>query len=310
MLWDNNQDFCTSDYSFWIQLFEREWQFHIPMEQSAATLTTANFGLPPQNSAGFIHLLWENNKTLRICVKREFSEKTYSICISLVTKLSAGKLFSVPDYKGYLSFSSKICLRPAQIFCPSTYTLKKKKKTLYLYICLSIYLKIESSQYRGNSKNTLHWGRMTMAFTSALHNWLFLHCMFSLFSPFLHYGWERCCWISLFLFTGTSTNDEQQKFVFPGKKSPCSSARIEVAGADRVITGPHIRLIEDHGSGLTLQQFYYWNCRAECSTAEWDHLSLTFCLCIHSEVAEHRQEQEKLQMDVPEFHHSQEVVLM
>lgn len=154
MLWDNNQDFCTSNYSFWIQLFGREWQFHIPMEQSAATLTTANFGLPPQNSAGFTHLLWEKNKTLRICIKREFSEKTYSICISLVTKLFAGKLFSVPDYKEYLSFSSKICLRPAQIFCPSTSTLKKKKKT-YIYIYLSIYLKIESSQYRGNSKNTL-----------------------------------------------------------------------------------------------------------------------------------------------------------
>jgi len=45
------------------------------------------------------------------------------------------------------------------------------------------------------------------------------------------------------------------KFVFPGMKSPCSSSRIEVVVADQVITGPCIRLIEDCGSGLTLQQF-------------------------------------------------------
>lgn len=109
--------------------------------------------------------------------------------------------------------------------------------------------------------------------------WLtFLHCMFWLFSPFLHYVWDKCCWISLFLFIHTSTNDEQTKFVFPGKKSPCSSARIKVASVDQVITGLHIRLIEGHVSALTLQQFYCWNCRAECSTAGRDHLSLTFSL--------------------------------
>lgn len=64
----------------------------------------------------------------------------------------------------------------------------------------------------------------------------------------------------------TPTNNEQTKTCFPGKKSPHSSARIEVAGADQFITGPRVSLIEHHGRGLTLQQFYYWSCRAECST--------------------------------------------
>lgn len=73
MLWDNNQDFGSSGYSFWMQLFSRKRQFQIPGEQSAAIWTAANFGLPPQKSAGFGHLLWENDKTLRICKKREFS---------------------------------------------------------------------------------------------------------------------------------------------------------------------------------------------------------------------------------------------
>lgn len=96
------------------------------------------------------------------------------------------------------------------------------------------------------------------------------------------------------------------KFFFPGRKSLCSSARSEVA--NQVITRTCIRLIEDHGIGLTLQQFYYWNCRAECSPEGWDHPGLAFCLSIHSEMAEHCQEQRKLQMDVPEYHHSQEMV--
>lgn len=68
------------------------------------------------------------------------------------------------------------------------------------------------------------------------------------------------------------------EFVFPGKKSLCSTARIKVASVDQVIAGLHIRLTEDCVIALTLQQFYCWNCRAECSTAGRDHLGLIFSL--------------------------------
>lgn len=71
------------------------------------------------------------------------------------------------------------------------------------------------------------------------------------------------CQLGLNHGTCTLADGEQTKFVFPVKKSPCSSARSEVACVNQVITRTCIKLIEDHGIGLTLQQFYYWNCRAE-----------------------------------------------
>lgn len=102
-----------------------------------------------------------------------------------------------------------------------------------------------------------------MALTNAcMIDFLALH--FVIFHP-LFTLWLREMLLNIFVLI-TPTNNEQTKTCFPGKKSPRSSARIEVAGADQFITGPRVRLIEHHGSGLTLQQFYYWNCRAECST--------------------------------------------
>lgn len=78
------------------------------------------------------------------------------------------------------------------------------------------------------------------------------------------------------------------KIVSPGRKSPWSSARVEMIDSDWVITGPHIRLMKDIGSGLRCQQFYYWHYRAAWSTAGQDHFSCAFCFYIRSEWQTHR----------------------
>lgn len=82
------------------------------------------------------------------------------------------------------------------------------------------------------------------------------------------------------------------KIASPGSKFPCSSARIEVAGADQVRAGPHIRLIDVTGSGFMHQQVHHWNCRAECSAVGQDHPRCPFCLC-HPLRGGRAQEQDK-----------------
>lgn len=126
-------------------------------------------------------------------------------------------------------------------------------QTYFLYISRKKAFNTGQQQERFTLRKDDHGTRKCIAWFT------FLHYMFSLLSLFLNYGSDaveyRCSYSLIHQWMMNKPT-----LVFPGKTSPCSLARIEVAGADQVIIWPHIRLIGDCESGLTLQQFYYWNC--------------------------------------------------
>lgn len=145
----------------------------------------ATFGLLPQKSVGFDHLLWENDKTLRRCTKGEFSAEAFFFFFH--------QLYRAICWKALLSFwlqgMSLIFIQNIFMFCPNI-----------LSFCFYSFKKISKDwkEHRNNYKNILL--RKVNCGTPKWLAWMtFAEHIFTL-QPLLNYDWGKYCWMPLSFF--------------------------------------------------------------------------------------------------------------